>query len=109
MKERWERWWRLHGEGLLTPSELVHSFLDDFDANRVQQELADLPPGFLALVRVFMESERPFKPTGFTLGVSYPTPELQEQVRLHRRRSFQVLADAFGVQVFWSEERGEFL
>ena len=76
MQARWERWWKLHEEGLLTVTELVNSFLDVFDENRTAQELALLPPGFLELVKEFIKSHRPYKPAGTTLGVSNPTPEL---------------------------------
>jgi hypothetical protein len=108
MQARWQHWWKRHEEGLLTDVEMVNSFLDSFDDNRTPQELASLPPGFLQLVKAFMQSNRPYKPAGATLGVTNPTPELQEQVRLERKRRYKLLAEAFGVEVTWSEDRNEF-
>jgi hypothetical protein len=102
-----EKRWQRHQSGLITHVELVLWFLDAFDDDNPSEDLGLLPAGFLAEVKHFFENERPFKPTGVTIG-QIP-PELIEKIRLDRKHRYEILAASLGFQVTWSDEGGEFV
>ena len=108
MQERFRHIWRKYEAGLpVSPRELINYFIESFDISRVQDEIDSLPAGYLHVVKEFVESHQPYRPTGFILGKL--TPQQREDLRMDRKHRFEVLAGKFDVEVIWSDQTGEFI
>lgn len=85
--DRWRRHWTFFERGILIENEIVPSFLDDIDPDRLADDWPGLPEGFRALIGRYLCDHSPDAiPRYFVIG-QQDEEEIARRTEIRRRNA----------------------
>ncbi len=98
--DRWRRLWKLFERGVLGDNEIVLSFLDEIEPDRLADDWPELPEGFRALVGRYLRDRLPDPiPRNFVIG-ERDEEEIVRRTEIRR-------SNAAGLAAFLRETEGK--